>query len=102
MTSIRHKNISLPVANKSHHCIKVECRRSLPINHPMSYTNGLCERHFFEMNLSSNDDDDKNINLNNKSKLSSKEKKIYPIKHRYQPLENDIRQTREIFDGRQW
>jgi len=36
-------------------------------------------------------------NLNKKSKLSSKEKKNH-----YQPLRDDIRKTREIFDGHQW
>jgi hypothetical protein len=104
MTPTRHENISLPVANESHHCIKVKCHNPLLTNHPISYTNGLCERHFFEINLSFNDDDnnDKNINLNNKSKLSSKEKKISSIKNLYRPLQNDIRKTREIFDGHQW
>lgn len=103
MTSTRNENISLPVANKSQHCFKAKCRCSLPTNRPILYTNGLCERHFFEMNLSSNDIDyDKNLHLNHKSKLSSKEKKLYTIKHHYQPLKNDIRTTREIFDGNRW
>jgi len=101
MTPIRHENISLPVANKPHHCIKAKCHNPLLTNHPISYTNGLCERHFFEINLSSNDDDN-NINFNNKSKLSFKEKKISSIKDLYRPLQNDIRKTREIFDGYQW
>ncbi len=99
MIQTRDENILSPVANKSHHCIKAKCHRSLPSNHPISYTNGFCERHFFEMNLSSNDNDDnQNINLNKKTK----EKKISSIKHQYQPLQDDIRKTREIFDGRQW
>lgn len=101
MTPTYRQNISLPVANKSHHCIKANCHRSLPTNHPLSYTNGLCERHFFEMNILPNDDDDdvgdKYLTLNTQLKSSSKQKKTSN-----QPLENDIRKTREIFDGRQW
>lgn len=103
MTLIHNEHISLPIANTSDHCLKAKCQRSLPKNQPILYTNGLCERHFFEMNLSSNDiDNDKNIHLNHKSKLSSKEKNFYTIKNHYQPLKNDIRTTREIFDGNRW
>jgi hypothetical protein len=95
MKQIHRKKDSLPVANKSHHCSKVKCHRSLPFNHPISYTNGLCERHFFSIDLSSSDDDDDNINLTNESKVSSK-------KNQSQPLRGDIRNTREIYDGHQW
>ncbi len=94
MSKIPSKNSSLPEAIKSPRCFKVKCRRSLSRHHPISYTNGLCERHFFAIDLSPNDD----INSNNKSK----EKKISSIKHHYQPLRDDIRKTHEIFDGRQW
>jgi len=63
------------------HCAKSNCHRSLPSYQPASYTNSLCEQHFFEMNLSINDSS---------------------IKYQDQPLKNDIRNTREIFDGHQW
>ena len=102
MKKLHHKKNTLPIANKSHHCSKVKCHRSLPFNHPISYTNGLCERHFFSIDLSSSDDDDDNINLTNESKLSSEKKQIYAIKNQFQPLRGDIRNTREIFDGHQW
>ena len=93
MTQTRHRNKLVPVANKSHHCLKVSCPFSLPFEHPTWYTNGLCERHFFEMNLLPHDDDDIDLNLNKKSK----EKKIHTGDYQYQPLRDDIRQTCEIF-----
>ena len=105
MTQNRHKNISLPVANKSCHCMKVKCYRSLPSNHPISYTNGLCERHFFSIDLSSSDDDDHDNTSNklmNKSKLSFKKEEISSKKNSYQSLQDDIRKTRQISDDHQW
>lgn len=89
------KNILLPVANKTHHCSKVNCQRLLTLKHPISYTNGLCERHFFLIDLPSNTDDD---NDNNYLTDTSKEEKIPSTK----PLRGDTRTTREVFDGRQW
>ncbi len=53
------------------------------------------------MNLLPNDVD-VDLNLNKKSKLSSEEKNLHSINHQYQPLTDDIRNTREISDGRQW
>lgn len=91
MTQTHHQN----KANKSHHCLKIHCPYLLSSqHHPTWYSNGLCERHFFEMDLLPTDID---RNLNKKSKLSLKEKKNH-----YQPLRDDIRKTREIFDGHQW
>src|SRR5689334_14042617 len=104
MAQTHHQNISLPIANKFYRCSKVKCYRSLPLNHPISYTNGLCERHFFSIDLSSSDDDDdnNNNNLTNESKLSSTKRQISSAKNQYQPVRGDIRKTREIFDGHQW
>ncbi|CAF0712432.1 unnamed protein product [Adineta steineri] len=102
MTQSRRKNLSAPKANKLHHCSKVKCHRSLPLNHPISYTNGLCERHFFLIDLPSIDDNN-NDNINN-SYLSneSKEKQIQQTKNQYEPLRGDTRIIREVFDGCQW
>jgi hypothetical protein len=102
MSQIRPRYISSSLTNKSHRCFKAECRRSLPLNHPITYTNGLCERHFFSIDLpsSGDDDDDKNNNLINESKLLSKENES--IKNQFQPSRGDIRKTREIFDGHTW
>ncbi|CAF0778930.1 unnamed protein product [Rotaria sordida] len=104
MTEIHQQNIKSSVVNKSHRCAKAKCNRSLPWNHPISYSNGLCERHFFSIDLSSSDDDEinSNNNLTNKSKLLSKKSHIYSTNNQYQPSRGDIRKTREIFDGHQW
>ncbi len=95
MTQTDRKNISSPVANKSHHCSKVNCQRLLTLKHPPSYTNGLCERHFFLIDLPSNIDDNC---LNN----MSKENQIQSTKNHYEPLRGDTRITRQVFDGCQW
>lgn len=93
--SIHRKKSSHPVLVKSHRCLKVHCPCPVSNRHPIWYTNGLCERHFFEINLQPIDQNDVDAH----SKLISQEK---PINDQYQPLRDDIRQTREIFDGRQW
>lgn len=89
-------SISVPQSDR---CFKLHCPCPVSNRHPIWYTNGLCERHFFEMNLLPND-----VPLPSKSKMKliSKEKEIISINDQYQPLRDDIRQTREIFDGRQW
>lgn len=98
MTPTIHRiNSSHSVLRKSHQCIKIHCPCPVSNRHPLWYTNGLCERHFFEMNLLPIDVDD--LPLKSNSKLISQEKSI---DHQYQPLRDDVRQTREIFDGRQW
>lgn len=103
-----HNNFRSSVVHRSDRCIKDNCNRLLPWNHPTLYTNGLCERHFFSMDLSLNDDDNSNINgdTNNSncliSQSISKEKHIYSTINQYKPLRGDIRKTREIFDGHQW
>ncbi|CAF3908044.1 unnamed protein product [Rotaria sp. Silwood2] len=107
MTEIHQQNIKSSVVNKSQRCAKAKCNRLLPWNHPISYSNGLCERHFFSIDLSSSDDDDNddtnnNNNLIHESRLLSKEKTFYSTNNQYQPLQGDIRKTREIFDGHQW
>lgn len=81
--------------DQSAHCSKRHCPCPVSNRHPIWYTNGLCERHFFEMNLPSDD-----VHL--QSKLLSKENVMISMNDQYQPLPDDIRQTREIFDGRQW
>ena len=82
--------------NESHRCVKINCSNLMSSkHHPIWYSNGLCERHFFEIDLSKNEIDRK---LNKKSKV----KKTKSINHQYQPLRDDIRQTREIFNGHQW
>ncbi|CAF3518280.1 unnamed protein product [Rotaria sp. Silwood1] len=115
MTEIHQQNnIKSSLVKKSHRCAKAKCNRSLPRSHPISYSNGLCERHFFSIDLSSSDDDDDDndndnddTNSNNhklivESKLLSKENHINSTNNQYQPLRGDIRKTREIFDGHQW
>ncbi|CAF4073803.1 unnamed protein product [Rotaria sp. Silwood2] len=107
MTEIHQQNIKSSVVNKSQRCAKAKCNCLLPWNHPISYSNGLCERHFFSIDLSSSDDDDNddtnnNNNLIHESRLLSKEKTFYSTNNQYQPLQGDIRKTREIFDGHQW
>ena len=86
-------SISVPQSDR---CFKPHCPCPVSNRHPIWYTNGLCERHFFEINLLPNND----VRLH--SKLISKEKEIISMNDQYQPLRDDIRQTREIFDGRQW
>jgi hypothetical protein len=76
---------------QTHHCMKIHCSNLVSSkHHPIWYSNGLCERHFFEINLLSNDIE-RNLN-----------KKSHSINDRYQPLRDDIRKTCEIFDGHQW
>ena len=75
----------IKMTNKTPRCGKIDCSNFLSSrHHPTWYSNGLCERHFFEMDL------DRNLTKKNS------------IHHRYQPLRDDIRNTREIFDGHQW
>lgn len=57
------------------------------MNQPEWYTNGLCEKHFYSIDFSTNDDENLAVSKN----------------------ENDfssqgvvVRQTREIFDGEKW
>ncbi|CAF1335408.1 unnamed protein product [Rotaria magnacalcarata] len=108
MTEYHHQGIRSSVVNKSYRCIKAKCNRSLPWNHSTSYSNGLCEQHFFSIDLPSSDDDDddddtnSNNNLIDELKILSNKKCIYSTNNQYQPLRGDIRNTREIFDGHQW
>ncbi|UJR28919.1 hypothetical protein I4U23_010137 [Adineta vaga] len=100
MTQSCRKKHSLPLGSKLHHCCKVKCHRSLPLNHPTMYTNGLCERHFFLIDLPMNDNDD--VNVDNYLTNESNKKQIQQTKKQYEPLQGDIRLTREVYDGCQW
>jgi hypothetical protein len=100
MTQSRRKKHSLPLAGKLHHCCKMNCHRPLPLHHPTSFTNGLCERHFVSIDLPTNDNDDTNVA--NYLTNESKEKQIQQTEKQYEPLRGDTRLTREVFDGRQW
>ncbi|CAF1617011.1 unnamed protein product [Adineta ricciae] len=98
MTQLRRKKHSLHKESKLHHCCKVICHRSLPLNHPAMYTNGLCERHFFLIDLPTIDD----VNVDNYLTNESNEKQIEQTEKLDVPLCGDIRLTREVYDGRQW
>lgn len=100
MTQSRRKKHSLHNESKLHHCCKVTCHRSLPLNHPAMYTNGLCERHFFLIDLPTNDND--NVNVDNYLTNESNEKQIEQTEKRDAPSCGDIRLIREVYDGRQW
>ena len=97
-TRRRARRLSSDLAKKSTRCGKAGCQRSLPLNHPASYTNGLCERHFFSMDCSSSDDEQRT----DRTELSRREEETKVIDTPLQPIRGDVRQTRETFDGHQW